>query len=378
MGERPVRLKMDQAILNRLTSTALRGVPTKAVDRPILSCLHLKATAKTLTVTGTDTATTSRASASVEAGETGEVATAATVLASLVAQLPPGEVMLSTEDGGLRVKAGQGSWLLRVAAADAFPTIVSPKGTKVDLSAAAVRAGLVDVLQYASDDLSKPALMGCLLVADPEGLRLVACDSVSLATRLLRGETVLAEDETVLPPAKDLSLLLPMLEEVDKFSAVFAKQSVAFQASHNGVGTEAISTLIAKEYPPWANLVKPRLDNQLTVNQTELLAAVRRCALLGGSARVMIMHLDPDTGVRLSLSHNEVGEGSELVGGEYEGEPVAVGFQASRVATVLETLPGEVAVFRQLGERMPVRVTSPDDDDLLMLVMPLLVPKAQK
>ena len=373
-----MRVSIDKDMLRRVTAAAARAVPSKAPDRPILSCVHLQARGKTLTATGTDTATTCRASAKALVSEEGEAAVAASVLVPLAAQLPEGDAFLSFEEPGLRIEAGQGSWLLASAPVDTYPVIKSPEGTRVEIDAAALGTGLAEVLKFASDAIGRPALRGVLLEADPEGLRLVALDGFWAAVKLLRGVTVLAEDETVLPAAKDLALLPPMLEGAEKLVAVFSERSVSFAAEADGVKVETVSTLIAKDYPDWRKLARiGEGGNRLTVGCAEMLAAVKRCALLGGGARALVLEADPETGAAVSLVHADVGEGAEAVGGEFEGEPCRIGYWPEKLAAVLETIGGEVAEIRQISPRAPTLVASPDDPDLLIVLMPVVLPASE-
>ena len=94
--------------------------------------------------------------------------------------------------------------------------------------------------------------------------------------------------------------------------------------------------------------------------------------------------------VRFELNKNEVvlrvntadvGSGEETIEGNYDGEPMVVGYNANYLLDILKSLDSEKVVFRldkptSAGVVEPEGGLSDKEEDLLCLIMPLRLPDA--
>ena len=365
---------MDSDALARAVSTAQRATPTGSVmGQPVLNCVHLLAEQKSLQATGTDLSTTVRAAVPAMIERKGVAVAPVAVLAALAGQLPPGEVALEVKEEALHIDAGDGSWTLAMPPPDDYPAIPSPSGTTVTFDPSLLGPALAAVAPYASDIAERPILTGLCLEADPEGLVVTATDGSSMATKLIAGMTVLAEDERVLVRAKSLQAAAPIVTAAESMTIVFSPQRVALHTVAGDMSVEIVCGLIAGDFPLWRSLLEVKKANSATVGRAQLVAAVKRAAVVLANAKQRIKLTIDEDGVHASTSGQDIGLGLDVVPAEVTGEPAEASFIVGHLLAALDTMNGDTITLTQFDGSRPLIATSPDDPSLRVLLMPIRI-----
>ena len=369
-----MKIRMDSNALARIVSAAQRAAPTGSImGQPVLNCVHLLAESSALQATGTDLSTTVRATVPAKVERKGVAVTPMAVLAALAAQLPPGEVALETDEGALHIEAGEGSWSLAMPPPYDYPAIPSPSGTTVTFDPSLLGPALAAVAPYASDVAERPILTGLCLEADPEGLVVTATDGASMATKLIAGMTVLAEDERMLVRAKSLQAAAPIVTAAESMTIVFSPQRVALHTVAGDMSAEIVCGLIADDFPLWRGLLEVKKANSAIVDRAQLAAAVKRSAVVLADAKQPIKLSIDEYGVRVSTSGQDIGLGLDVVPAEVTGEPAEASFIVGRLLAMLDTMNGATLTLTQFDPKVVLIATSQDDPSLRVLLMPVRV-----
>jgi DNA polymerase-3 subunit beta len=362
-----VKFRCERDVLVDALATAQRATSTRAT-LPVLSGLRLSLSGNQLRLTGSDLDLTITTEVLVNGDTDGVAVLPAKFAVDIVRSLEGGAIEIETDGEDARISGGRSNFRLHTIPADEFPNLIDPAGEQVVLQSADLAEGLKQVVRAASTDESRPILTGVLLAAEGQGLRMVSTDSYRLAVRDLPGTTALAEGQTVLVPSRALNELARALQDDTDVTLVLGERDASF-----AVGDLHLTTrLIEGEFPNYRGLIPSAQPNRLHVDRQALLDAVRR-------VRLMARENSP---VRLTMSQGllelravtlDVGEASEQLDAEYDGDELTVAFNPEYLVDGLEVTPGEQVSLETVDSLKPALIRPIGSEDFLYLLMPVRV-----
>ena len=328
-----MKFRCERDVLLDALSTTGRAVGGRA-GNVALSGLHLELSGDSLRVTGSDLDLTISQELTVAGDTDGVVVIPSKLIADIVRALAPGAVDLVVEGDEVQITAGRSEFSMRTIPADDFPRLSSPEGDEVTLNAADLSDALKQVVKAASSDDSRPILTGVLLAAEGEGLRLVSTDSYRLAVRDLPGTSVLSGDQSVLVPSRALAELNRVFGENESVALRLGERDASFVVG----GTQVVTRLIEGEFPNYRGLIPDTYPNELTVNRSELLDAVRRVRLMAQEATPIRLNMRADT-LELVAVTQDVGQAQEVLDASYNGDELTVAFNPDYLIDGIEVTP---------------------------------------
>ncbi len=362
-----MKFRCERDVLVDALATAQRATSTRAT-LPVLSGLRLSLSGNQLRLTGSDLDLTITTEILVNGDTDGVAVLPAKFAVDIVRSLEGGAIEIETDGEDARISGGRSNFRLHTIPADEFPNLIDPAGEQVVLQSADLAEGLKQVVRAASTDESRPILTGVLLAAEGQGLRMVSTDSYRLAVRDLPGTTALAEGQTVLVPSRALNELARALHDDTDVTLVLGERDASF-----AVGELHLTTrLIEGEFPNYRGLIPSSQPNRLHVDRQALLDAVRR-------VRLMARENSP---VRLTMSQGllelravtlDVGEASEQLDAEYDGDELTVAFNPEYLVDGLEVTPGEQVSLETVDSLKPALIRPIGSEDFLYLLMPVRV-----
>lgn len=362
-----MKFRCERDVLVDALATAQRATSTRAT-LPVLSGLRLSLSGNQLRLTGSDLDLTITTEVLVNGDTDGVAVLPAKFAVDIVRSLEGGAIEIETDGEDARISGGRSNFRLHTIPADEFPNLIDPAGEQVVLQSADLAEGLKQVVRAASTDESRPILTGVLLAAEGQGLRMVSTDSYRLAVRDLPGTTALAEGQTVLVPSRALNELARALQDDTDVTLVLGERDASF-----AVGDLHLTTrLIEGEFPNYRGLIPSAQPNRLHVDRQALLDAVRR-------VRLMARENSP---VRLTMSQGllelravtlDVGEASEQLDAEYDGDELTVAFNPEYLVDGLEVTPGEQVSLETVDSLKPALIRPIGSEDFLYLLMPVRV-----
>jgi DNA polymerase III subunit beta len=363
-----VKFRCERDVLVEALTTATRAVASRGGALPVLSGVKTELTGDRLVMSGSDLDLTIQVATTVSGQEDGVVVLPARLAGDIVRSLQAGKVEVDTDGDTARITSGRSEFSVRLLPADDFPRLPEAPADEVTLEAGALAEALRQVVRAASHDDARPILTGVLMVAEGDGLRLVATDSYRLAVRDLPGASVLREGQAVLVPSKALVELGRVLSGAANATLRLAERDATFVVGDTRVTTR----LIEGDFPNYRQLIPSSYPNRLVVGREPLLDALRRVKLLAREATPVRISLTADA-IELSAATQDVGQAHEGVDAKYEGTEMVIAFNPEYLTDGVEAVEGDEVTLETVDALKPAVVRSVESQDYLYLLMPVRV-----
>ena len=337
---------------------------------PILSNVLLRVTAEHLTVTATDldVEITRQVPVGQSAGSWGTTVPGR-VLASAVDKLPKeAEVMLTQEDGRLRMACGRARFVLPTLPVDDFPFIACGDwAAQWEMSGGDLSEALAHARPAMSSEEARYYLNGVLFQRQEAELWIVATDGHRLHAVHLPapdGSEPLADS---IVPRKAVPIIQTLCAEA-RVDVAFAPGKMRLCAGE----TTLVSKLIDGSFPDWRRVVPQSTDKRCDFGPRALEDALGRVAAIHtGKERAVKLDIGGDA-IELTVTCPDAGMATEEVEASNDGE-ATIGFNARFLADVLAQLPGEDAVLAFTDGTGPTKWSKPDGGDRFCVLMPMRV-----
>lgn len=358
-----MRIRAERDDLADVLGRAARAVSNRS-PLPILQGVLCEVEGGRLRVTGTDSEITIRTSLQVEALEEGRTLVPAKLVAEAVRKLPAGAVAMSSAGGQVEITGNGPRFRLRELNVDDYPA-TAPKATSggITMDGDLLTRALNQVGVAASGDDARPTLTGVLFEADEEGSRLVATDGYRLAVRDLAG----AENfPTTLVPNRALKEVARTIGD-SKITVDLGEREATFGSERGSMTVRVIEGA----FPPYRHFFGS-FPNRLTVPREALLDAVGRASLVAEDHIPVRLNLHQG-GVELSITRQEVGEETEHIEGDFQGEDMTIAFNVRYLTDGVAAVVGDDVVIHATDPVKPGLVTGTDEEGFRYLLMPVRV-----
>jgi len=357
-----VRIRAERDDLADVLARAGRAVGTRS-PLPILQGILCEVEGGRLRVTGTDTDITIRTTLEVEALEDGRTVIPAKLAAEAVRKLPPGAVSMSAAEGEVEITGNGPRFRLRELNVDDFPKLPEGgEGVAMSVDGGAFTAALAQVGVAASTDEARPTLTGVLFEGESEELRLVATDSYRLAVRDVPG---VAGTAPTLVPYRALRELGRALGS-DPMEIVLGERDARFSTDRGRLSVRVIEA----NFPNYRQLLPDSYPNRLVVAKEALLDAVGRAALVAEDHIPVRLNLHKG-GIELSVSRQEVGEETEHIEAEYEGDELTIAFNTRYLTDGVTVVASDEIVLQTSDPLKPGLISGVGDEAFHYLLMPV-------
>jgi DNA polymerase-3 subunit beta len=372
--------------LVEVLTTAGRAVSTRTTASAALSGIRIETVGNALTAIGTDLDLTVHVTSEAIGIDDGVCVAPARLLGDIVRSLEPGAVTIESDGDKVEIGAARSRFSLRTFPAEEFPSLPIPPDPATFLPAASLSGALRQVVRAASTDDARPLLTGVLIAPEDKGVRLVATDSYRLAMRDIDGTESFSEQGQILVPARALAELqrLSLLSsggkdtgEADEAGAngsptvglSIGEHDVTFVAGNVHVSTR----LLDGSYPDYRQLIPADYPNRLHVGKDSLLDALRRVRLLVRDNTTPVRLSMREGGVDLSVVSQEVGDASESVDADFEGEDLTIAFNPTYLIDGVEAVNGDEVLLETVDATKPATVRAAERTDYRYLLMPVRV-----
>ena len=381
-----MKFRCERDSLVEVLATAGRAVGTRSSAQMVLSGVRIESVGNHLSVVGTDLDLTVHVSTEAIGITDGVCVAPAKLLADIVRSLEPGAVTIESEGEKVEIGAARSRFSLRTFPVADFPTLPEPPEPATFLPAGALAGALRQVVRAASGDDARPLLTGVLIAPEGNGVRLVATDSYRLALRDIEGSDAFSDTSQILVPARALA-------ERQRLSALGAGKGAEVQADGDGEATGAtvglsigehdvtftagdvkVSTrLLDGTYPDYRQLIPAEYPNRLHVGKDSLLDALRRVRLLVRDNTTPVRLSMRHGGVDLTVVSQEVGDASETVDADFEGEDLTIAFNPTYLIDGVEAVAGDEVLLETVDATKPATVRAAEETDFRYLLMPVRV-----
>ena len=361
-------LKITRQNVHTGLAAVSASIPTKTT-LPVLSNVLIEADGESVWISGTDLDVSIRVKVPAEVAQGGTITVPGRKLQEIARELPDAPVEMRVRGRQLEIGCGNSRFKLNGLASEEFPNF--PAIDFEDgwtISETSLRS-LIQATAFAvSNEESRPILNGVLWEIEESRMSMVATNGHRLARMGVdSGSGGAGTAEFIVPPSA--------LNQVERLFDGDGELTVARAANHLGFRSdtrEVYTRLIDGRYPNYEQVIPKDNDKLATVDKTAMEAAVRRTAVVASTQTHKIkLAFGTDT-VRLEATTPDLGEASDELQLQYEGDALEIGFNANYLLEVLRNMPaGEVRMSFKTAERATT-IQPPDTElDYLCLIMPL-------
>ena len=345
------------------------SIPTRTT-LPVLSNLLIETDGDGVRFSGTDldTAVSVRVPAEVE--EPGAITAPARKLQEIARELPPTPAAVSAQGDAITLTSGRTRFRLNGLPRDEYPSFPSVDfEASWSLSGAELNQLIQHVAFAVSTEETRPILNGVLWELREGEMRMVATNGHRLAKMTIPRASEGGTGDLIVPPKA--------LSQVQKLFATGDTVEVARSDNHlgfRGNGVQIYTRLIEGPYPNYEQVIPKDNDKILVADKAALNAAIRRMAIVASDQTHRIRLSLGGPMLKLSVQTPDLGEASEEMAIEYDGEPLEIGFNANYLLELIRYMPtDEVRLSFRAPERAATMepVGNEDTPEFLCLVMPL-------
>ncbi len=355
----------------------IQGVVEKKNTMPILSNMLLTAEGNSIEIIATDLEIGLRGRYSAEVEKPGAVAVSAKKMYEIVRELPAEDVSIKVEDNNwVKIISGRSQFKLVGLPKDEYPALpdVAEEGMIV-IDGDTLRDMIKKTLYSVGENDARYVLNGLFVqMTQAKGgltIRMVGTDGhrLSMIDRVIDAKH---KDESIIIPKKAMMELRRLLEE----DAPKAELRIGFSKNHalfKRDGLVMVSKLIDGNYPNYMQVVPAKSTKKVSVSKEVMTHAVKRVSILSKEkTNAVKLQLEKDRLV-LSTNNPEVGEASEEVAVDYQGEEIAIGFNSRYLMDVL-TAMDRASIALELSDPLsPCLITEEGDELYKCVVMPMRV-----
>lgn len=324
--------------------TLIQGVVERKTTIPILANVLLRTDGKRLGIIATDLEIGLKSTCEAKVTKAGSITLPAKRLYEIVRALPDKEIRFKqAENNWMTVTCGSSRFRIAGLPQEDFPQLPEPKPGGVAIPVETLSQLIGRTIYSISSEDSKYTFSGALLVLKPGSLTMVATDGHRLSFVEKRGGVDgVSEESKVLIPKKAMGELSRMLTETG--AGAETSGSVAFSRDETHLffdlgKRELVSRVLSGQFPNWEAVLPRNNDRTFSIGRDEVAAAIRRVAILADERSKTVRFSLGKGELEIASSHSDLGDASETIQVDYEGEAFQIGFNYQYLIDFLSTIP---------------------------------------
>lgn len=346
---------------------------------PILDCFLFQVANGEMSITASDSDNVIKSTLALtdHDGE-GEFCVPNRVILDALKELPEQPLHFDVDAAGeavaIKIVYQNGLYNFTGQSAEEYPRTQSMNDacTTVSLSTEMLINNISRSLFATANDELRPVMNGIYFDLTADALAIVASDGHKLVRS--KNFTIKSESPSAFNlPKKPASLLKNILsKDGDDAIIKFDDRSAEIQFTDGVMRCR----LIDGRYPNY-NSVIPNNPNEVTVDRRGLQSALRRVLPFASeSSQLIRFHIESG---RFEVSSEDIDfstSAKEQLSCEYNGSPISIGFKGSSLMEILSNLTSDNIII-QLADPsragIIVPAEQPENEDILMLIMPMLL-----
>ena len=361
----------------------LSGVLTNNNTVPIINCFHFHLDEGLLTVRATDLETTLVSRIEAETGNMdglSDIAVPSRLLLDILKSLDdvPLQFIVDDSNYSITIISGEGKYRLAGMNAETFPSLPEEHETaSIVLPGSTVEAAIGKTAFAASTDELRQQMSGIFCDMGAESVTFVATDAHKLV-RYRRTDVHTDNPVSFILPRKPVNMIrsiLSSLKEECEVTIAYNNTNAFFTFDTFYV----VCRLVDGKYPNYEAAIPKENPNKLVVDRLSLLGVLRRVGLFANKSTHQVRLSISDHALDISAEDLEFSnDAHEKMPCEYEGEPMAIGFNAKFLSEMLSNLESEQVLIElshpsRAGIIFPINSDEESHEDILMLVMPVML-----
>ncbi|MEN3015406.1 MAG: DNA polymerase III subunit beta [bacterium] len=236
----------------------------------------------------------------------------------------------------------------------------------------------IDSVVYASTypDESNPVFSSILFEIQKQYINLVATDGSQLAYKKLNIKT--NKNTNLIIPIKSIKVIQKYIDnplEIQTDNQESPKL-VCFKTNSSFGEIRIVSKLVEANFPEYKEVIPTEYQTSITLNKKHLLDAIKRVMVLSKSKElsgIVIFQILKNKLIIKSIE-SELGKAKEEITlSNKQGKDQLIYFNGKFIETMLNSIDTDQIEIHFIDETSPMKVTIPNDDSFLFLLMPVRI-----
>ncbi len=348
-----------------------QGIADRKSTMPMLANVLLRTQGKNqLLVAATDLNVSLTAELKSTNSHEGGITLGAKNLYELIANAPGEEVTLKKADNNwAEIRSGKVAYRIVGMPDRDFPRVPDHReATYTTVESAVLREMIDRTLFSVCNDETRFHLNGVFFESDGSKARMVSTDG----HRLSKVERTIANG-----PKLSAGVIIPKkgLLEMKKVLESGPSCKLAIKTPHLFLVQEDIAIavkLIDAQFPPYEQVIPKEHTKVITVDRGRFVDSLRRAQLMSSETRGVKLAATRE-GLTITSDNPDLGEVREELDAEYNGEPIAIGFNPKYVVELLGQMACDQITISLGNELDPGLIRPLSGDDYLGVVMPMRI-----
>lgn len=311
-----------------------------------------------------------------EIKEEGKVTLSAKHFTDIVKELPSEPLWITKKQNDwVEILSGKSRFNVVSLSADEYPQLPPFEEKKYHQAHSERLAEMIQKTSFAvSTDATRYHLNGVFFEKlDNQLMRMTATDGHRLS--YIDHEVFLEMPEMkrgMIIPKKGLGELRKLLSENSENETI----GISFDRSHffaQSGNTYLFVRLIEGEYPDYKQVIPKETTNTIQLNREDFLAAVKRVSLLAHEKSRGIKLQFKENQVIINSSNPDMGEATEELDVEYQGDEVDIGFNAKYLLDCLPVIQSSTLEFKFKDRLSPGILQGVDQRNHSYIIMPMRI-----
>jgi len=295
-----VKIRVEREALADAVAWVARSLPNRPTA-PILAGMLLEADASGLTLSSFDSTTSAKVTVPANVTDEGTVLVSGRLLNEIARSLPNKPVELHADHSRVELTCGQARFTLQTLPVEEYPTLPDMPTQTGAVNAAEFEKAVGQVFVAAGRDELLNVFTGIKVEIDGEHLSLLATDRYRMALKELTWNPATPDVEgSVLVPGKVLADTAKSMTSGETVTISLSTTQAEGEGLAGFVGEgakgsrEATTRLLSQSFPKVRHLMDVQASVSVRVATADLLAAVKRVALVAERNTPLRMRINED------------------------------------------------------------------------------------
>lgn len=363
-----MKIRLERDVLADAVAWAARSLPNRP-SVPILAGLLIRADSTGVVLSSFDYETSAQISVRGEVADEGEALVSGRLLADISRSLPNKPVDISADESRMELVCGSARFTLQTLPVADYPALPSMPESAGRIPSVDFAEAVMQVVVAAGRDELLPVFTGVRMEIDGDTLSLLATDRYRMALKELSWQPDSPQASgAALVPAKVLADTAKSMTSGESVTVSLAGSGsgsdglIGFSGSGSGGVRETTTRLLDGDFPKVRHLMTIQPGLTVRADTAELIAAVKRVALVAERNTSLRMMIGEDS-IVLEAATGDQAQASEAISATVDnltgGEPpiTAAGFNPGYLLDALSVLDAPFAHFSFTAPGKPCLIT---------------------
>ncbi|MFO7636645.1 MAG: DNA polymerase III subunit beta [Clostridia bacterium] len=354
--------------LHEAVSSVQKAVSNKAII-PVLEGILIVAEKNKITFTGNDLETAIEYTLDGIVEEEGAIVLNSRIFNEIVRKLPDDKIeIIAHPDKKVEINCKNIHLEIKGLDPEGFPEVPKVDRSKsMQINNFLLREMIKQTIFSISSDEKMPVLTGALLESGENFLLMVTIDGYRMS---LRKESVLGMKEglKIVIPGKALGELVRLIKnEEESVHMFYEKNQILFDFG----SLIFVSKLIQGEYIAYKSIYPDQYDTTVVVNTENLNDSIERAGLVIDEERKNPVSFEIKDEKMTVLSKTEIGNVTEVITVEKEGQDIYLSFNSKFLLDVLKNIEEETVKLSFSGELGPCVIEPVQGNEFSYVILPV-------